>query len=444
MRIAILLAGVALPHSALGQTAPTDARIAAAERAASEAEHAAALARQAMIVAEEAARAARAAAAAQRIAGGDASMQSAVETPGRAGSTRGDAAQNLRVPDASAVQKAETAIALSASVANGPNEGFLKSSTTPDLQVIASDKDKIASIAWTIDLSRPTAGTLSADQLTVTASGKFDGETDTGLLGLNGFADGNEVKIKYIHFGGRTNLTGAERGPVAEARRRCERATGDPALCNPYAGDGVGRFMAKYNPEGYGTLLDEVLPGPVWFAGLEFAGNQAWYKYLDRASFSVEKEDHFGFAGSVFGGLLFNRGRTAVTASYSWRREYEAADPITLCQPVPGTSQSQCITAANGAPERGTGSVVGLELRHAVDGAPSEYASLAVAPEINYDLDSTAWSVELPLYFAGDGNGKLRGGVRLGYLNERDDAGGRQDEFSLGLFVGVPFSLFAN
>jgi hypothetical protein len=152
--------------------------------------------------------------------------------------------------------------------------------------------------------------------------------------------------------------------------------------------------------------------------------------------------DRFGYGGTVFGGALLGRGLTAVSASYTYRRQYEEQNPITLIQPIAGTNLSRELTGADGPPERGTQSILGLQFRHAFPTPIGRNAQLAISPELSVDLKNEAWSIDFPFYFATDSEGKLRGGVRGFYLNQRDLMDGRRGDFTLGLFVGVPFSVF--
>ena len=344
-------------------------------------------------------------------------------------------------------QRALFNTALSASVANGPNGALLKSSAVPDVQVVASSKEKVASIAWSVDISgQPRPGILSADQLTLTASGKLDDSGEARIIGLRGFENGTEVKLGFTHYGSRVRLSGVEKPEVDAARKACRDTPGaTPAACDPYAyATGVGAFVDKYNPTGLRSLLDTVLPGPVLFYGVEFSGNQSRFKYLDRPSFTLKKADRFGFSAAAFGGLLLGDGQTSIGGAFTYKREDEEQDPVTLCQAVALTTFTQCITAADGRPNHGTAAIFSADLRHAFRLGQDGSGSLAFAPEVSLDIDNHAWSLDLPVYFAPDAeSGKLRGGIRGLYVNERDLLkGGRTDDFTLSLFVGVPFSLF--
>jgi hypothetical protein len=459
-----LVACCVAPAGVRAQQFDREAAAAAADHAAAEAEKAAAAAESAMLAARQAAVAARAAANASRIALG----LPAYAPPASVGSGASKSmvkeaglppAENIPVerpgqvaiaPDAAISRSEQQAFtsALSASVANGTNGSPLKSSKTPDLQVLASSTDKIASIAWSVDLStQPRSNHLAADQFTLTASGKLDDNGEAQLLGLRGFPNGTEIKLAYTHYGSRILLNGVEKEQVRIAREKCLSQPGsDAKTCNPYDyASGVSVFVAKYNPAGLQPLLNEVLPGPVWYYGIEMAGNHVSYKYLNRSTFTIGKESQFGYGATAFGGILIGSGQTSIGGAFTYRRQYEEQDPVTLCQAVAATVQTQCITAPDGRPVMSTQAIISVDFRHAFATNVGQFASLAIAPEFSADIDNHAYSIDVPLYFASAADGKFRGGIRGVYLNERDEKnGGRKGSFALGLFVGVPFSLFAH
>lgn len=333
-------------------------------------------------------------------------------------------------------------------VANGPNGRSLKSTASPDLQLIATSKDKVASLAWTFDVSRSSgSGRMHATQLTATATSALDSQGQAEILGLKGFPGGTELSLNLIHYIAGFKANGKERDEVKTARDKCRITNANSVdlekLCNPYdfAG-GVSRFVEKYYPDGLRPMLRSVMPGNVYFVGGEVTANQTDFDYLDQPSFTMQSVSKFGYSGTLFGGLILPSGQTSFTGSFTYSRKYKAADSITLCQAINAVPQTQCITAPGAAPSNRTRAIASLEIRHAFPVDVGEFARFAVAPEFSVDLKSDAYSIDMPIYLMGDGKGKLRGGVRLGYLNTKKAAGGREDDFSLGLFVGVPFSVF--
>ncbi|WP_430424664.1 hypothetical protein [Phenylobacterium sp.] len=402
------------------------------------------IAEEAAARAEEAAAAAVKAAAAARAAANALHAAAAPAAAGHPASTSGESlieGGSLRA----AIQAKEQKL-FAETVDNGTDGTNLNASRIPDFQILATEDDKVAKVALTFDFANHS-GTpgLTTDQLTLSASTTLDdGQTDASLVGLKGFQNGTSLELSFIHYSGRTNLTGIEQAAVAAARDECEKGLGrGAAACDPYAyATGAGSFVAKYSPGGYEAMLDAVRPGPVAFTGLRVSGNQAAYKYLDRPSFGIEKESHFGFSAGAFGGLLLNHGMTSVTGEFTYKRAYDAQDPVELCQPLSGTIQTQCLTGADGRPERSKEAIFSAELRHAFKAKVGTFSKLAIAPEVSADVENDAWSVSLPVYFAGDGKGSLRAGVRGVYVNTKDKVnGGRDEDFTIGVFFGVPFSV---
>ncbi|MEG8019306.1 hypothetical protein [Sphingomonas sp. LR55] len=215
-------------------------------------------------------------------------------------------------------------------------------------------------------------------------------------------------------------------------------------LCDPYSfPTGVSMFVLRYYPQGLRSMIKAALPGNVDFYGVRVAASQIDFTYLDRAAFTTRDQSRLGFKATAFGGVLLGLGQSALTGSFTYGCRYAENDPVTLCQPIT-TPQTQCMTNADGAPVRKDKAIVAVEARHGFGAAVGQFATLAIAPQVSVDLKSKAFSLDVPVYFVGDGTGKLRGGVRGVYLNRRDGTGGRDDDFTLGLFVGVPFSVFGS
>lgn len=459
-----LAAGPALDPAETGRLDP----VAMAEKAAQDAERAAE-------AAADAARAARAAANALRAARASGALAEpapeerapreenlAVDNGPPAGAMRAFSDENL----GAALQRGLDHN-LASGVANGPNDAILKSATRPDVEFSVSDKDKTASVSMSFNLSGQTGDHLSTEQFTLTGSGKLDDSGDRSLVGLKGFANGADISLTYSRYSTRVTwgeaMANAERVGVDAARRKCleakwigrgrkapddadekkAREKDEKETCNPYKyATGVSKFVELYNPGELGALLDSVLPDDVSYWGLKLTGNQAAYKYLDRTAFGEKKDDHFGFSATVFGGELFSRGRTSLTGSFTYKRDFEAADPVTLCQAVASTTFTQCITSADGKPSREEQSIFAVEARHAV-AKVGENFTLAIAPELSADVKNDAYSLVVPIYFASDDAGKLRAGVRAAFIDQKDKKnGGRDSDFSLGVFVGSAFGVF--
>ncbi|MBD8548851.1 hypothetical protein [Sphingomonas sp. CFBP 8760] len=63
---------------------------------------------------------------------------------------------------------------------------------------------------------------------------------------------------------------------------------------------------------------------------------------------------------------------------------------------------------------------------------------------MSYDTSNDILSLDVPVYIARDDAGQLRGGLRAIYTDRPDPTGGRTDDLSIGIFIGVPFSIFGS
>lgn len=338
-------------------------------------------------------------------------------------------------------------------VMNGLNDSPAKSSAGPELQLIANTDKQVASLSWTFKADDPGGPVENADgkwhfgysEFTATVSGEFgDGAKETQLLGLGGFPGGTQVKLGYKRYWGSFYLPKPEdvKTALAIATAKClvapENATRADAddYCHAKL-NSKETIIALYNPADRRRVYR---PSTLFFLGADFDGSQDSYKFLDRATFATGKESKFSYGGSVFAGTVFPRGLAAVIVAFHYSHRYEAASSVTLCKPI-AAPLSQCITAPDGPPTASKSAIVSIDLRKAF-ALPGKAAQFAIAPKFSYDVNDASYSVDVPLYLAGDGKGKLRGGVRGLYVNARDQTGVRKGDFSLALFVGVPFSIF--
>lgn len=343
-----------------------------------------------------------------------------------------------------------------ASIANGPNDSLLKAGALPDLQVVFNDKEKVASLSWGWTVSGPVEGErFGFTDFTLKLSTSFD-ENDEAkeLLGLRGFNGGTSVALNFTHFWGRRipvtpAMDAEDTRALDRAIENCnaaffgasDKSRTDRCTENGAEFPGVSAFLEKYNPAEFKAAMARHLAPAYPFVGVEFAGNRQQFNYLDSTAFAQKKVEKFGFSVAVQGGLLFTRMPASVGVSFTYAKKYDAEKSITLCQPINAIPQSQCLTGANGLPGLTESAVVSAELRRAFSLKPGAAPSIAIVVEGSVDLKNDAYSVDAPIYFVGDGSDKLRGGIRLGYLNEKNDGGGRKRAFTAAVFVGVPFKL---
>lgn len=343
---------------------------------------------------------------------------------------------------------------VSESVANGPTDRPLGSNLVPHIQLQASAGEKTASLTWSFNISSSRVNRLAYTQFSMSVETSVDdAEGDTQLFGLRGFSGGTEVKLSLTHFFGNIRIPDArglqeDNQLIAATTAICEA---DIRLTQEQRSNGCSEDDANY-PGISAAIERHNLPGlaahirrrfaPVFpFLGVEIGGNQDRYNFLDRTAFAMDKVSRFGFDATLFGGVLFTRSLTSITGSFTYSRRYEAQRSVTICQAINPTQQ-QCLTGADGRPDENRRAILAVELRHAFRTGVGTLPRFAIAPEFSIDLHNNSYAIDVPIYLAQASNGQLRGGVRLGYVNQRDGNGGREGEFSVGVFVGVPFKLF--
>ncbi|HSF12636.1 MAG TPA: hypothetical protein VLA50_06650, partial [Erythrobacter sp.] len=121
----------------------------------------------------------------------------------------------------------------------------------------------------------------------------------------------------------------------------------------------------------------------------------------------------------------------SIRASVFHGNSYEAAENGEACRAgMDGTEE--CVMGPDGLPIRTEATRMALEGRRLFNIGGGQ--RIGIAPEFTYDFEMDDFQVEVPVYFSPDDKKQLTGGLFTRY--ESDD-----DDFSVGLFVGVPFSI---
>lgn len=174
--------------------------------------------------------------------------------------------------------------------------------------------------------------------------------------------------------------------------------------------------------------------GTATFAGLEASAGLNRFEFVQNAPFAKSNIDRVGFDINGHYGKLFNDGNTAVRMGAGYTRVFEAQDEITFCQTTTSGMDESCITGQNGRPDtKETGYVeLGLRqiLKRTTDGSPQ----IAISPSVTYIIEDKDMQFRLPLYLQRSEKGGLDIGVHAVY-------NAAKDEFGIGAFVGIPFSL---
>ncbi len=349
-----------------------------------------------------------------------------------------------------------------AQLTGGPNDRSLKSTRLPSFQLTSTNSDTELSAAFSSQISGgagkfdPNSRRVPFSYGEVSIKGTVplqNGNSTEQLFGLKSLPAGTAVTVGFTQFWGMVNRPPWEAAGMQVALRNCTISYPDiddpknpgqkkpSPQCDRNDPDAPsdGRFIELYNYAGLRHHLASIFPRPIMFAGLEGSGSSKDFDVADAATAALGKQSKFSYRGTIYAGLVFPTTVASLSASFSYLREYEAGAPVTVCQPM---NAAQCVTGP-GTPNVKTRAVGAIEGRYAFgfhDGKPAQFA---IAPEASYDFTHDAFSVDVPLFFSADGEGKLSGGIRLTYVNEKVvGSAGRRDNTTVSMFVGVPFSLF--
>ncbi len=188
------------------------------------------------------------------------------------------------------------------------------------------------------------------------------------------------------------------------------------------------------DPEGYRSRF---LPkgAKLSFMGIDASFGREDHTYLDRAAFKLPSVPRTSWeAGAYYGQINSD-------LTFSWRirgvygQTYKDNDEAPLCRTVSIPAGTECIKGPDGAPLRQRTGLFSVEARKLV--TVSDGTQIAIAPQITYKTKDSNIGVEVPIYLVPDEKGKLSGGIKAVYNS-------KGDEFAVGVFVGVPFSIFYN
>lgn len=169
------------------------------------------------------------------------------------------------------------------------------------------------------------------------------------------------------------------------------------------------------------------------FWGVDASMGRDDHKFLDRTAFKLETKPRTTWEVGAFYGWINSDLTFSLRGRAVYGQTYEDRDEAEICRTVSIPAGTECIKGPDGLPQRNRTGLVSVEARKLV--TVKEGTQIAFAPQIT--LRSKDWNVgvEFPVYLTPDKDGKLSGGIKAVYNS-------KGDEFAVGLFVGVPFSIF--
>ena len=156
------------------------------------------------------------------------------------------------------------------------------------------------------------------------------------------------------------------------------------------------------------------------------------FSYFD-ASLMKRTADRFSWSAA---GAYTSFGSTnSISLGAGYERSFEAARSQTACAIVIVPSTVNCVTGALRPPASTDKIILSLEYRQGFRlGSAGILSRLGIAPRVEFDALSSDYSVDVPIFFAPNSNGQLIGGVRIGYLSNKDSV-------IASVFVGTTFGL---
>ncbi|MBA5606259.1 hypothetical protein H3H36_12935 [Duganella sp. FT3S] len=250
------------------------------------------------------------------------------------------------------------------------------------------------------------------------------------LFSLDGWGNATSIGVSYSKF-----LTGwtQTKAQPEDRKKLCAELEGAAKAKEGKLPDGFecsAQNFQKYLPERSIEGQRDVggpNPGGWLFGGaLKYATQDS--TYYDPGTLAKSKERNEPWSVGVFVGwnpppmsaafLIFRVDR---------KSSYKDADVTVRCPAATSGVTVQCVSGSFGAPTMTQATSLGLEARSLIG------TKYAVSLAVSRDTSKKVTTIELPVYWIGDGNGGLNGGVKAGWNSDDKKA-------VLGLFVGAPFT----
>jgi hypothetical protein len=175
----------------------------------------------------------------------------------------------------------------------------------------------------------------------------------------------------------------------------------------------------------YGGIVDAYAPKWVPSLGLTLDGNDQSFTYAQASNpTKTTSESKTGAGASLVASLLHDNWLASL--SYAYTHSYMAQPSSQICSPITGSTSTQCVTAAVGAPKDMTDRLITGEFRMRFS------PLLAISPQVQYSTAKSDWGMQLPIYMMADKTKALNAGINLGWTTTA--------HFGASLFVGKPFS----
>lgn len=153
------------------------------------------------------------------------------------------------------------------------------------------------------------------------------------------------------------------------------------------------------------------------------------------SNFKLASPSRTSWEVSAYYGLVSSNLDFSARARMLYGQTYETPAEAEICRTVSVPVGQECISGPDGLPLRKRTGLFSIETRHLFP--LSATSNVAAAPQVTYRFEDNNIGVEVPVYLSPHTDGKLSGGLKFAYNS-------KGDEFGIGMFVGVPFSIFFN
>jgi hypothetical protein len=228
-----------------------------------------------------------------------------------------------------------------------------------------------------------------------------------------------KVEDSAIAYMTRLRASNATTEEKSQAQSLCLDAglNGD---CEPKAFGEARKLMFQRERASVGR---EVTGGYVWNLRAEYGRSD--FTYRDTIGLEKRKQSEEPFKLGFGIGWLYKN--SLLGGGVQFVRKYQAGDSRELCRQS-ADSIVECFSGATEGPKLKERENVFLEWRF------SASSRFATSPRVIYDTKGGDLAVQVPIYFVGDNNWGLSGGIRFSWDTEKHDVDGE-------LFIGKSFQL---
>lgn len=196
---------------------------------------------------------------------------------------------------------------------------------------------------------------------------------------------------------------------------------------------GDGQVIVAIQSDRAGTLFEFSTANRLQtFMGLDASLGEQTFDSLDRDAFETNTLNRTSWEVGAYYGFVGPGLDWSLRARALYGVGYTAPEEAEVCRMPDMSTDLECLSGPDGLPIRNETGLAQVELRKFFD--INDDTTIGVAPQVTYDIDEDEFDIDVPIYLATDDKGNLSGGLRLGYST-------RDDDFVVGLFVGVPFNI---